>query len=242
MDAGTLNCPGCGAPAASEDARCRFCGSTLLTVACPGCLGMMFAGNLHCPHCGAESKRSTAEDDAPHLCPRCRTMMGAADVGTIRLHECGECGGIWLGRPAFEKLCAEREKQAGVLLASLPPAAAASPAADVVRYVPCPACKALMNRTRFAHGARVVIDVCKAHGIWFDKDELRQIIEFIQSGGLDRARAQDRSELEQERRRLENAMKNAAAPAFLGPAPPASQAHRLTEVIGGVVDFMSMFF
>jgi Zn-finger nucleic acid-binding protein len=49
----------------------------------------------------------------------------------------------------------------------------------------------------------VIIDVCKKHGIWFDRDELSKIIEFIRDGGLDMARAREKIQLEEERRHLE---------------------------------------
>ena len=46
------------------------------------------------------------------------------------------------------------------------------------------------------------MDVCKGHGSWFDRDELRRIVEFIRSGGLEASRAREKSELQEERRRL----------------------------------------
>jgi Zn-finger nucleic acid-binding protein len=52
--------------------------------------------------------------------------------------------------------------------------------------------------------------MCKQHGVWFDAGELPKIIEFIDKGGLDRARekekismADERSRLRDEQRRLE---------------------------------------
>jgi len=54
----------------------------------------------------------------------------------------------------------------------------------------------------FAHCSGVVVDVCKAHGTWFDKDELRRIVEFIRAGGLETARADEMQELERKRQEL----------------------------------------
>src|SRR5262249_21960642 len=70
--------------------------------------------------------------------------------------------------------------------------------------------KKLMNRVNFARCSHVIVDVCKAHGTWFDKDELRRIVEFIRAGGLETARAEEISELERQRRQL-NASKIAGA-------------------------------
>ena len=57
-----------------------------------------------------------------------------------------------------------------------------------------------MNRVTGAKGSGVVLDVCKAHGIWFDKDELRRVLAFIAGGGLDRAREQEIEALKEARR------------------------------------------
>ncbi len=198
-DAGTLRCPNCGAPAPTDSARCPHCTSVLMKAACPSCLGRIFAGMPHCPHCGAATARKDLEADSKQSCPRCREPLGSAAVGELLLRECAQCGGIWLGKETFEALCADREKQAAVLVASTPAAGPAPEPIETIRYVPCPACTKLMVRRRFASGAHVVVDVCGPHGVWFDRDELRQIVEFIRSGGLDRARAHEMAELKNER-------------------------------------------
>ena len=48
------------------------------------------------------------------------------------------------------------------------------------------------NRINFAKCSGVIVDVCKGHGTWFDRDELTRIVEFIRGGGLDAARAKER--------------------------------------------------
>ena len=62
-----------------------------------------------------------------------------------------------------------------------------------------------MNRVNFASCSTVVVDVCKTHGTWFDKDELRRIVEFIRAGGLDKARTKQIEELERQKRELSSA-------------------------------------
>jgi Zn-finger nucleic acid-binding protein len=59
-----------------------------------------------------------------------------------------------------------------------------------------------MNRVNFAHCSHVVVDVCAAHGTWFDRDELRRIVEFIRGGGLEEARAREMEQLDERRRQL----------------------------------------
>jgi Zn-finger nucleic acid-binding protein len=59
-----------------------------------------------------------------------------------------------------------------------------------------------MNRINFAHCSGVIVDVCKGHGTWFDRDELSKIVQFIRSGGLEMARQKEKMEIEFQREQL----------------------------------------
>ena len=126
--------------------------------------------------------------------------MAITKIGEQSIHECQACGGLWLDRVVFEQLGTSRERQ-GALLGALPaPVAPASATLDSVQYRPCPVCTQRMNRTNYAKRSGVVLDVCKAHGIWFDQDELRKVLAFVAEGGLDRARELEIEELKQAKR------------------------------------------
>ena len=209
MQAETLNCPNCGAATATSEPSCQFCGSRLATVACPSCFGMIFAGSKHCPRCGAAAVAPTAAD-SDLKCPRCRIQMKLVDVGTTRVSECEECLGLWLEVAAFEKICADREQQSAVLgTASLAPTGAIRET-NQVKYVPCPRCSQLMNRINFARCSGVIVDVCKGHGTWFDREELSRIVEFIRAGGLEASRNREKEEIKYERQRLLEEQRKAA--------------------------------
>jgi Zn-finger nucleic acid-binding protein len=60
-----------------------------------------------------------------------------------------------------------------------------------------------MNRVNYAKRSGVVLDVCKDHGIWFDKDELRRVLAFIAGGGLERARELELEQLKEAKRAAE---------------------------------------
>jgi Zn-finger nucleic acid-binding protein len=220
VNAQTLNCPMCGAPAASDATRCEHCGARLATIACPSCFGLMFLGAKFCSHCGASAQRTELEGAQKQLCPRCKVPLEAVAVGASNLRECPNCEGIWADTASFEQICADREKQAAVLgmAQSLPQAEAQ--VIEQVRYIPGPLCHKLMNRVNFAHCSHVVVDVCKGHGTWFDKNELRQIVEFIRAGGLEASRAQQISQMEEQERRLDTA--RAAGSAWDAPAARSS--------------------
>jgi Zn-finger nucleic acid-binding protein len=205
MNAETLNCPNCGAAISCDSPRCRFCESKLATVACPSCFGMMFIGNRHCPHCGTLAAAHTTGALAILKCPRCKVDMLSKELGGFAMRECESCGGLWLEVAEFEKICADREQQSSVLGAALraPAPLQYQAAAEVkVQYLPCPQCGQLMNRMNFARFSGVVLDVCRGHGTWFDRDELRRIIDFMRSGGIELSREKEKRELALERERL----------------------------------------
>ena len=60
-----------------------------------------------------------------------------------------------------------------------------------------------MNRVNYAKRSGVVLDICKEHGLWFDQDELRRVLVFIQEGGLDRSRERDLEALKEAQRAAE---------------------------------------
>ncbi len=205
MEAQTLNCPNCGAAISSDSPQCRYCESKLATIACPSCFALMFIGSKHCPHCGAAAEPATAADLSVLKCPRCKIDMSAITIGTTAMRECERCGGIWLEVAAFEKICADREQQSAVLGGALPASArqlTANADSEKISYAPCPHCGQLMNRVNFARCSGVIVDVCKGHGTWFDRDELSGIIQFIRGGGLDLARQKEKQEIESERQEL----------------------------------------
>jgi len=201
MEAATLNCPMCGAPSASDATQCAHCGARLAAVACPSCFAMNFLGAKFCQHCGAKVDRSDEITAALKPCPRCKTDLNAVAFGETHVHECPKCDGLWVGTETFNTICSDRERQAAVIAGTHAPVAGGTDfnLADV-HYVPCCVCAKLMNRVNFAHASGVILDICKAHGVWCDRDELRRIVEFIRAGGLDASRERDRETWETERR------------------------------------------
>jgi Zn-finger nucleic acid-binding protein len=201
----SLNCPTCGATASGANAeRCDYCGSTLTSMGCPSCFSPMFVGMEFCPECGAKAAR--ADGDATLPCPGCQAEMRSVLVGTTSLFECAGCGSTWLDTETFTKLCANREAH-GAIADMLGPKTVGVISAQnsVVRYLPCPTCKKVMNRENFGHRSGVIIDVCKGHGVWLDRGELHSVLAFVDSGGLERAKRMDDERRAEERRAFERA-------------------------------------
>jgi Zn-finger nucleic acid-binding protein len=202
MQPEALNCPNCGGAVSSDKTQCEFCRSRLKTVGCPSCLGVMFLGSKFCGRCGAKAVTAEVVSNADSgQCPRCKVKLELVQIDSANIRECTRCGGLWSGIEAFEELCASKEQQVAVLgLFSDSTDRSVKP--STISYVPCPDCKELMNRSNFARTSGVIIDLCKKHGVWFDRDELPKIIEFITGGGMQRSREKERVVLEEELSKL----------------------------------------
>jgi Zn-finger nucleic acid-binding protein len=165
----------------------------------------MFIGSKYCPHCGAAPAQATAAPLSALKCPRCKIDMTSVMLGAEAMRECERCGGLWVEVAAFERICADKAEQSAVLGGASPAqphpiSLNAEP--NRISYSPCPQCGNLMNRINFAHCSGVIVDVCKGHGTWFDRDELREIVEFIRGGGLELSRQKEKHEIEFERQQL----------------------------------------
>jgi Zn-finger nucleic acid-binding protein len=176
----------------------------------------------HCSHCGAAIQPVVAAPSALG-CPDCRTPLASSTVGGLALDQCGGCGGLWIDQKTFEGIAAAREAR-GEVLGALPAHEHGVVRLAEVHYRPCPCCGKLMNRYNYARISGVVLDVCKDHGLWFDQDELRQVLTFIEGGGLERSRSHELEALAEERRLK-------AAPA----APPMAGGAWAEQPLGGNV-------
>ncbi len=203
-EAKVLRCQGCGASVPADATQCPYCQAQVATVACPACFALAPLTASHCPACGAAlASRNEGASVAAGPCPACAKPLAATRIGSLDVGECRACGGLWLDQQAFEGLAASREGQGAVLGALPGPAARDAGSAEplaAVQYRPCPRCQQRMNRVNYARRSGVVLDVCKDHGMWFDRDELRRVLLFIQEGGLERSRERDLEDLREAQR------------------------------------------
>jgi Zn-finger nucleic acid-binding protein len=231
---GVYNCPNCGAAATPESVRCAYCHSALATLICSSCFGAIFIGMKHCPWCGSEATAAKTVEHVELKCPRCDAGFLLARVGQNELNECPACGGLWLDNTTLQRICSDQEEQEAVMGFTPRQVGEVSTASRQKRtYIPCPECGKLMNRRQLAGCSGVIVDWCKAHGTWLDRDELRQVVQFILAGGLKKSREREKIQLEEERRNLREEKRNLAAIARLGGTPHAAGA-----LIGDDPDFL----
>ena len=200
-DAEVVRCSGCGAPREQGTTACEHCGSDFtlherdLHTVCPGCLTRVSDRASYCHSCGKALTATTVVgeksnlpcphcDDRPHLYSR---RLGREDFSVL---ECQICAGMWIESPVFQALTEKVEANERLDLGFIPPKAGGA-TIDVNAswsYRKCPECQALMQRRNYARRSGVIVDVCRNHGLWFDADELQQIVAWIKGGGRDRAR------------------------------------------------------
>ena len=124
---------------------------------------------------------SRYDDEMTLACPRCRTDLLVAESPAGDVYACASCGGVWLDTVAAQRIATALEPQ----LISLADAAAAMATSTTTNAtsssssLACPVCTQAMQRVRVDAAAPPVaasvdIDVCSAHGTWFDRNELQQ--------------------------------------------------------------------
>lgn len=210
VQSGIYNCPNCGAAATPESVRCVYCHSSLATLVCSKCYGAIFIGMKHCPWCGENAAAGKTLEGAKGKCPRCNVDFLLVKMSKRMLSECPACGGLWVDNETLQEICTSQEQQQAVMRFNPEPVPATGGAAAQSgrTYIPCPECHKLMNRRQFADCSGVIVDWCKAHGTWFDRNELRQIVQFILDGRLNKSREREKFKLEEERQSMREERRN----------------------------------
>lgn len=173
--AAAVMCPCCGTPQHDGETACNHCGSTLQ----PEQLGCEKTA-LACPACGKGAR------------------LAKRQMGDCEAMECSRCVGLWLATDAFGKLVGKASQDATAVdwHMQLPRRVALhnSSTQGGAFYRKCPSCGKMMNRHNYARCCGVVVDSCKQHGVWFDANELEQILDWVRSGGMAKVKQQETDE------------------------------------------------
>jgi Zn-finger nucleic acid-binding protein len=172
-----MNCSGCGAPLPVDALVCGFCGlhNAVDLLAIRDFKLLSEHSELHCPNgCGQL---------------RLLRLGGVLDVTVAH---CTSCNGLHFApgalQIALDKVAAQvREINHGRLTQIL--SQRVKP--DAVRYKPCPTCQTMMNRQAFSKYIHVVVDECKAHGVWLDSGEFTVLAEWMEAGGRHHIEAEE---------------------------------------------------
>ena len=193
-EAETLLCPSCGAPALFGARLCRHCQAELATVRCPSCFALERTGGKACSKCSALLGLEGFEGPFGARCPRCvEPELVAVQIGEHRVGECMRCTGLFVEHAVLEHITRRTEEHGGLRLR---PLTVAPSEPETTKYLLCPKCGAHMNRRGFGERSGVIVDICSLHGVWFDRDELARVVEFVEAGGLQRVAEHERRSAE----------------------------------------------
>jgi Zn-finger nucleic acid-binding protein len=168
--------------------------SVKLSLVCPLCLRRTPKKSRFCASCGKPLNPGRLDAKTGKLaCPRCgRPKLVNRKIGGFMVDECPSCSGMWIEASAFDGIVrqqaqrGEEEYRRGQ--GTSPMLSKLERNQTRVMYLKCPACKNQMNRRNFMRASGVIIDECRAHGVWLDCDELGKIGDYISSGGLEHSR------------------------------------------------------
>ncbi len=104
-------------------------------------------------------------------CPNCSSHLATLELVDIELDYCFSCRGIWLDRGETERL---------IRIAGGKDIILKSPASirSGERTRKCPVCRKSMEKVRTGKPGHILIDRCRAHGIWTDAGELNRMLEL----------------------------------------------------------------
>lgn len=211
------HCSACGGSIEAGSTECSYCGGGIsleernLGGTCPECFARLLIDASYCMDCGVEIKPTKVlATQLESSCPRCEKALVHQVVDQGEYTECNSCGGLWIDESFFEEIVEARDLSA-IQKSDSHAVKAGEGERDRVRYLKCPTCSTFMHRKNYAGCSGVIIDWCKGHGFWFDKDELARILQFVSEGGLDKSRRLQIEDAKKELRRTKERTKRSRA-------------------------------
>lgn len=88
---------------------------------------------------------------------------------------------MWIAAAEFNELLGDLDRREAVRTRELRYREDAQP----VAYLACPRCSETMARRNFGRTSGIMVDTCKRHGIWLDRGELRQVVDYLAQRATD---------------------------------------------------------
>jgi len=215
------NCKNCSAPLLANTNLCDYC-------------GVRNDVDLHAKHDFTVHKQTSKRD-----CPHCEQSLQTIHIQLAEdlfVDRCAECFGLFFDLGELERLLNHSVQQVHAInLTHLDNINTDRfQAKQVVRYIKCPECHEFMRRTNFAKKSGVIVDICRAHGIWLDSGEVTHLMEWKKMGG------QLLHEKEQERKTpVHNIHKNTESPSSAWEMPERQETLGLESDLLDVMSFIA---
>jgi Zn-finger nucleic acid-binding protein len=190
---GDLLCAGCGAglppEAAHRPVKCAYCSAT--SVPPPRVIERVVERVVVAAARDGETRNETeraavfgaaaAPATARLHCPRCAAGLLERQVGPGLVAACKACGGLWLATAIVDRLRAAHDhaleealrRPFGVVIT-------VGPTPNRHAGIGCPECAAPLRRVDVPNTIHS-IDVCDAHGTWFDARELPIVLDAFEA-------------------------------------------------------------
>ena len=165
-------------------AKCKSCSAPL-----PG------SSNI-CNYCGVRNdvdlqgihEYTVTVPDSERICPQCNKPMQTIDLnidGRFLIEQCKDCMGLFFDPGELEVLLEKSVKHIFDIdymkIQAINSESSVEKRASM--YIKCPVCQEMMNRISFGSRSGVIVDRCKAHGIYLDGTELKHLLEWTKAGG-----------------------------------------------------------
>ena len=164
---------------------------------CTHCSAPLPKSGIICEYCGVRNDIDLADvkfvNIRPHLqrqCPICDIQLQTINVGkklSLFIERCESCYGIFFDPSELEDMIEFSVKGSkNVDLMKLAQITENPRYVDILTYRKCPVCQKSMQRKNFMKRSGVITDVCVEHGVWLDSGELRHIMEWVKTGGIEK--------------------------------------------------------
>lgn len=167
-----LQCPHCGAPLPPEAENrtfvCEFCKVAVAPVPAAVSNSTQPSNSKRKPPIKPSSRPSDLK------CPRCELALFEGRTSNVLMCGCGACGGLWLDNDGSRRIVSTVDSEVAQL-ASRAQANATHDVDTVAGGLPCPVCQSPLKRVRISK-ADLDLDICGAHGTWFDPGELQKVM------------------------------------------------------------------
>lgn len=158
-----------------------------------------FVNNVHLPYWHKRVRRKSSETDfkvdvppiesaireseTEYLCPACGENLSGYSVFKMSIEACDKCKGVLLDRDELRKLKDRCTKGSWQTLRWMDDEVEAIGNANAVASKrSCPKCEGSQFVTASFGDSKILVDWCpKCNGIWLDRGEFQEILEFLKS-------------------------------------------------------------